>query len=119
MKTIAFCLSALFSTAALAGGADVVCGAMTAERDGILCRTTQIDGLGNTLMIHLIARKGDSEERINRAKAATRQAMDAFMAEGGVFMKMRTTRPDGVEVERTCSRVKGRRIEHCESWGPV
>lgn len=118
-KLILACVVALVSASAIAGSTAALCDGMTAERDGIRCRVSDIDGLGSTLLIKVHARKGDDEARVARAKTATRQAIDTFIAEGGVFIKMRTTRPDGVEVERTCSKVKGKKSEHCGEWLPV
>jgi hypothetical protein len=118
-KLITAFVAALLSTASVAGSTAGLCGQLTAEQDGVKCRVSDIDGLGSTLLIRVHARTGDDEARVARAKAATRQAIDAFLAEGGVFIKMRTTRPDGVEVERTCSKVKGRKSEHCGEWSPV
>lgn len=97
---------------ALAG----VCDGITADRDGVACRVAYIDGMGNTLHLTVLAKKGDSAERVSAAKAATRRAIDTFINQGGVFIKMRSTRPDGAAIERTCSKVKGRKTEHCGEW---
>lgn len=119
MKKCILACAVVFSTAAFAGSTASLCTQMSAERDGIRCRVSDIDGLGSTLLIKIHARKGDDEARVSRAKAATRQAIDTFIAEGGVFIKMRTVRSDGTEVERTCSKVTGRKSEHCGEWAPV
>ncbi|OHC68617.1 MAG: hypothetical protein A3H93_09140 [Rhodocyclales bacterium RIFCSPLOWO2_02_FULL_63_24] len=96
-----------------------VCDGVSAERDGIACKVAFIDGMGNTLMIKVLTKKADSAERVAAAKGATRRVIDSFLLQGGVFIRMRTTRPDGAEVERTCSKVKGRKTEHCGEWAPA
>jgi hypothetical protein len=118
-RLILACAVLVAAPASAAGSTAALCDAMNADHDGIRCRVSNIDGLGSTLLIRVHARKGDEEKRIARAKIATRQAIDTFIAEGGVYIKMRTTRPDGVEVERTCSKIKGRKSEHCGEWTPV
>lgn len=95
-----------------------VCEGVTPEKDGIGCKVARTDS-GNTLLIRVHVRKGDDESRVATAKIATQRAIDSYIAQGGIFIKMRTTRPDGVEVERTCSKVKGRKSEHCGEWAPV
>lgn len=110
----------LVSSAVFAGSSVAhLCGQMTAEQNGIRCRVSDIDGLGATLLIKIHVKKSDEATFIAKVQAATRQAIDTFLAEGGVFIKMRTVRQDGVEVERTCSKVKGKKTEHCGEWEPV
>ncbi|MDO8933048.1 MAG: hypothetical protein Q7U97_11680 [Rhodocyclaceae bacterium] len=116
------CIAVLLGLWLSVGGAaasDSICGGFTAEQDGIRCKVAYIDGLGDTLLIRVHTGKGDSAERIAVAKAATRRAIDTFLRQGGIFIKMRTTRADGIEVERTCSKVKRGRGEHCGEWAPV
>lgn len=113
------CIALAFSGAAFAGSTSAYCGAVTPAQDGIGCKVAYIDGLGDTLLIKLHTKKTDNAARIAKAKAATQRAIDTFLAEGGVFIKMRTTRADGTEVERTCSKVKGKKTEHCGEWAAV
>lgn len=114
MKRIVAILAGLvLSSAALA-----VCEGVTPEKDGIGCNVALTDS-GTVLFIQVHARKSDSKARVGAAKAATQRAIESFINEGGVFIKMRTTRPDGVAIERTCSKVKGRKTEHCGEWATV
>ena len=113
MRIIAMLALAVVSSSALA-----VCEGVTPEKDGISCAVAQTDS-GRVLKIQVHARKGDAETRVGAAKAATARAIESFINEGGIFIKMRSTRPDGVAIERTCSKVKGRKTEHCGEWSPV
>jgi len=112
-RTITILAGILLSTSALA-----VCEGVTPEKDGISCAVAQTDS-GRVLKIQVHARKGDPEARVGAAKAATARAIESFINEGGVFIKMRSTRPDGMAIERTCSKIKGRKTEHCGEWVPV
>lgn len=113
MRIIVMLALAVVSSTALA-----VCEGVTPEKDGISCAVAQTDS-GRVLQVQVHARKGDSEARVGAAKAATARAIESFINEGGIFIKMRSTRPDGVAIERTCSKVKGRKTEHCGEWSPV
>lgn len=113
MRIIAMVALAVMSFSALA-----VCEGVTPEKDGITCTVAQTDS-GRVLHIQVHSRKGDSEARVGAAKAATRRAIESFINEGGVFIKMRSTRADGVAIERTCSKVKGKKTEHCGEWSSV
>ena len=97
---------------------DGICGGLT-ERDGISCTVKYVEGSGNTLYVRINVKKADGQDRVSAAKAATRRVVDAFLQSGGIFIEMRQKRADGVEIERYCSKVKGRKTEHCEPWVPV
>lgn len=114
MKRILAMLACLI----LSSSAWAVCEGVTPEKDGIDCKVSQTDS-GAVLFIQVHARKGDPEARVGAAKAATQRAIESFINGGGVFIKMRSTRPDGVAIERTCSKVKGRKTEHCGEWAAV
>jgi pyrimidine deaminase RibD-like protein len=109
---------ALVAGLALTASAFAACEGVTPEKDGVSCAVVQTDS-GRVLHLQVHARKGDPEARVGAAKAATQRAIERFINEGGVFIKMRSTRTDGVAIERTCSKIKGKKIEHCGAWSPV
>jgi hypothetical protein len=102
----------------MAASAFAACEGVTPEKDGVSCAVAQTDS-GPVLNIQVHAMKGDPAARVGAAKAATQRAIESYFNEGGVFIKMRSTRPDGVAIERTCSKIKGKKTEHCGAWSPV
>ncbi len=95
------------------------CSQMDAERDGIKCAVRYIDGLGDTLMIRVHGKAGDPQEKRDRTKQAISTTIHNFLASGGIWIKMRTTRMDGQLVERQCSKIKHGKREQCGEWYPV
>lgn len=111
-------LMTVLTTLLIATPVLAVCEGVTPAKDGIACQVAQTDS-GAVLQIQVHAKKGDPAARVGAAKAATQRAIESFINEGGIFIKMRSTRPDGVAIERTCSKVKGRKTEHCGEWAPI
>lgn len=110
------------SAPALAGRFDMTayeCEQMTPARDGVRCAVKYIDGMGSTLLIRIHTRATAPEDQRKRTMYNVGRTIHNFLASGGTWIMMRTTRKDGQVIERVCSRIRGGDSESCRDWHPA
>jgi hypothetical protein len=123
MKSTILALTLLLAAAgASAAQFDITrheCAQMDPARDGIKCSVAWQQNYGNVLRIRVVGLSDDPQDKKDRTKYAIDKTIHNWLAQGGVWIFMRTTKRDGQQMERICSRIKGKQTEHCKPWYPI
>lgn len=110
----------LLSSAAYSGKFNITeyeCSQMDAERDGFKCLVNEDEEL--LMRIHI--RDDAPADKLARSKYLYEVTQRNFLAAGGKYIKVRNKHRKnsaGVELEKSCSRYKGRGALICGEWLP-